>query len=1005
MTELDAKIDMPSRSLRRWLIASLVCFNVLVVVLSGYSIHQSRQQHELHAETLTQNVAVALDQSVSANIQRIELALQTVVDELERQLAAGRINDDAMTEFLARHEQRLPEVEAFRVADADGRVILGKGVNRMTGASWADRAYFVHHREQDDRSTQISKPVMGRVAKQYIVGLSRRFNHPDGRFAGVVSGPIAVDSLAPLLGRFDLGKQGLIVLRDADMGLIARLPRIPDKPIGQIGNSTVSPELTKIANSGVRLATYHAPVSADGFTRIATFRRLSGVPMIVIAGTASEDYLAGWINDVITTGGIASCFTLLSVVLGGSLLRRISEAERRGQALAERKEQLRTLMETLPDAIQFKDAQGRWQLANSVCLRRNGLAGSDWTGLTDSEIGLAHPRLAVGLARSKAADDEAWHEARPCRIEEQGRDEQGLLTCRAVIRVPVFDDAGARRAMVVIERDISERKRSEIELAQHRRHLEELVAERTAALTETEARASHIVQSSAAGLFGVDTNGIITFVNPATCDMLGYTAEQMIGVSGHVLFHHKKADGTPYPLDECPSHGALVSGCKLRVDNEVYWHADGHAVPVTYAIHPLVQNGVTTGAVISFVDMGPQRAAALASERALNAAEQLARTRSEFLANMSHEIRTPLNGVLGFAEIGLRHHLNADKAREAFEKIQTSGKRLLGVIEDVLDFSKIEAGKLVIERTEVDLGELIGHAIELVKDRAVAKGLELRVESAADLPKIFIGDPVRLGQVLLNLLSNAVKFTDRGSVVLSVALRGGDLVFTVTDTGIGLSSAQLAELFMPFQQGDSSITRRFGGTGLGLAISKRIVDLMGGRIDVASEPDAGTRVEFRLPYVPALPRRVPDSAHSVAGEGRDEYAALRNASILVLEDDRDTRELLVEAFTVTGARIVAARNGREAIERIRGDGPKAFDLVLMDIQMPGIDGYETTREIHALAPGLPVIAHTAHASSDERARCVAAGMIDHITKPIRPADLLRRVGAHLAAASEACARN
>ncbi|OYW32675.1 MAG: hypothetical protein B7Z51_02855 [Methyloversatilis sp. 12-65-5] len=398
----------------------------------------------------------------------------------------------------------------------------------------------------------------------------------------------------------------------------------------------------------------------------------------------------------------------------------------------------------------------------------------------------------------------------------------------------------------------NERKRSEIELEQHRRNLEDLVAQRTAELLDTEARATHIVQSSAAGLFGVDTQGIITFVNPATCSMLGYPADELIGASGHVLFHHSRPDGSPYPLAECPSHGALLSGSKLRVDDEVYWHADGYAIPVMYEVHPIVQRGDITGAVISFVDMSAQHAAARAGERALAAAEQLARTRSEFLANMSHEIRTPLNGVLGFAEIGLRNHRNSDKAREAFEKIQTSGIRLLGVIEDVLDFSKVEAGRLVMEQTSVDLREVIEHAMDPVKVLAQARGLELRVERAADLPDTCLGDPVRIRQVLFNLLSNAVKYTERGGVVLSASLRDGQLAFVVTDTGIGMSASQLDQLFNPFQQGDGSTTRRFGGSGLGLAICKRMAGLMRGHIDVRSAPGVGTTAEFRLPYVPLI---------------------------------------------------------------------------------------------------------------------------------------------------------
>lgn len=842
--------DAPARALRLWSIGALIVFNLLVLALSVHSVLQSRRQHELEAQTLTQNVAVALEQTLSNSIGKIEFALRVVADELERELADGRIDAAHMNWMLERHAGRLPELESFRVADADGIVILGKGVSDGVRASWADRDYFARHRDQADDAIHVTKPILGRVAQKYIIAFTLRYNHPDGRFAGVIAAPILVDHFARVLSRHDLGRHGSLILLDAELGLIARQPPIPGKPAGEIGNRGVSPEMMKFYSEGARITTYYTPVGADGYERIATLRRMESVPMVVIAATASDDYLASWTGETWATFGMAAGFALLSALLGGGLLRKIDEAERSGRALAERKAQLQTLIEVVPDSIRFKDAEGRWLMANSVCLTEFGLAAEDWQGCTDAELLVRHPELADRLTAVRAYEDAAWAAGGPSRTEEHGVNADGQPTWREVIRVPLFDQAQQRRAMVEVGRDISERKRTEIELDQHRRNLEDLVAQRTAELLDTEARATHIVQSSAAGLFGVDTHGIITFVNPAACSMLGYPADTLIGTSGHVLFHHSRPDGSPYPLAECPSHGALLSGSKLRVNDEVYWHADGYAIPVMYEVHPIVQRGDITGAVISFVNMSAQHAAARASERALAAAEQLARMRSEFLANMSHEIRTPLNGVLGFAEIGLRNHRNSDKAREAFERIQTSGIRLLGVIEDVLDFSKIEAGKMVMEQTSVNLREVIEHAVDLVKVLAQARGLELRVESAANLPGICLGDPMRIRQVLFNLLSNAVKYTERGCVTLSASLQDGQLMFVVTDTGIGMSATQLEQLFNPFQQGDGSTTRRFGGSGLGLAICQRMAELMRGHIEVRSALAVGTTVEFRLPYAP-----------------------------------------------------------------------------------------------------------------------------------------------------------
>jgi PAS domain S-box-containing protein len=538
--------------------------------------------------------------------------------------------------------------------------------------------------------------------------------------------------------------------------------------------------------------------------------------------------------------------------------------------------------------------------------------------------------------------------------------------------------------------DITARKQAEAELESHRQHLEDLVQQRTTELLATEARASRILESAADGLYGVDSESRITFINPAACRMLGYTAEQAMGRSAHDLFHHSRLDGSPYPAAECMARQAWRKGFESRVDDETYWHADGHAVPVILASRPVVEQGKVVGAVVSVVDTTAQRAAAQARERALVAAENLARARSEFLANMSHEIRTPMNGVLGFANIGYRNYQDSEKARNAFEKILTSGNQLLGVVNEILDFSKIDAGKLQIEATEMSLGEVLEQSSALVADRARAKGLDLRLEKSGDLPERCIGDPLRIGQVVLNLLSNAVKFTEAGSISLTAACVDGQLLFRVTDTGIGMSEDQLAYVFNPFQQADGSITRKFGGTGLGLAICKRLVELMKGEIRVESKTGAGSCFEVRLPYVPPAAHAV----NSVPGDSGAEILPekpLAGVSILLAEDDPINQMMLEANLVEDGARLVMVGDGKAAVERVISDGPGAFDIVLMDIQMPVMDGYEATRRILELAPGLPIIGQTAHAFDEERDKCLAAGMLAHIAKPIDPQALVRLV--------------
>jgi PAS domain S-box-containing protein len=545
-------------------------------------------------------------------------------------------------------------------------------------------------------------------------------------------------------------------------------------------------------------------------------------------------------------------------------------------------------------------------------------------------------------------------------------------------------------------RDVTERKEAQAELERHRQHLEDLVERRTTELLATETRATRILDSAADGLYGVDSESRITFINPAACRMLGYTAQQALGRSAHELFHHSRPDGRPYPAAECDARQAWRAGRESRVADETYWHADGHPIPVTLASHPIVEKGEIVGAVVSVVDFSAQRAATLARERALVAAENLARARSEFLANMSHEIRTPMNGVLGFAHIGQRHHKDPERARNAFEKILASGNQLLGVVNEILDFSKIDAGKLHIEGTETSISQVLDGALQLVADRARAKGLDLRLEKAADLPPTCISDPLRLGQILLNLLTNAIKFTEVGSVTLSASCHGGQLVFRVADTGIGMTADELGYVFNPFQQADGSTTRTFGGTGLGLAICKRLLELMRGEIRVESTPGAGSLFEVRLPYVePALQPKAREAIPAPLP-----VKPLAGISILLAEDNEINQAVLGDSLKDDGAGLIVVGDGATAVERVIADGPKAYDIVLMDIQMPVMDGYEAARRILELAPDLPIIGQTAHAFDEDRHRCLEAGMVGHIAKPIDPQALTKLVLQVLAARRE-----
>jgi signal transduction histidine kinase/HPt (histidine-containing phosphotransfer) domain-containing protein/ActR/RegA family two-component response regulator len=374
------------------------------------------------------------------------------------------------------------------------------------------------------------------------------------------------------------------------------------------------------------------------------------------------------------------------------------------------------------------------------------------------------------------------------------------------------------------------------------------------------------------------------------------------------------------------------------------------------------------------------------SERARQLAEAASEAKGVFLANMSHEIRTPMNAVLGLARIGARDS-QEERGRDHFKRILTAGEHLLGVLNDILDFSRIEAGKFDIDAAPICLSALIAETAELVRPRCQEKGLHLAFDAAQNLPAWIQGDALRIRQILVNLLSNAVKFTARGRVSLAVRVEGGDLLFEVADEGIGMSAEVLERIFLPFEQANNQTTRNFGGTGLGLAISMRLARLMGGGIEVRSTVGRGSCFSLRLPLVEAA---APASRSDCPEQALPAAKRLAGLRVLAAEDVELNRVVLEDLLLHEGAYCRFAENGRQAVECLKQQ-PDAYDVVLMDIQMPEMDGYEATHLIRALAPGLPVIGLTAHVVQREQERCLAAGMVAHVAKPIEPDRLVAAI--------------
>jgi len=478
------------------------------------------------------------------------------------------------------------------------------------------------------------------------------------------------------------------------------------------------------------------------------------------------------------------------------------------------------------------------------------------------------------------------------------------------------------------------------------------------------------------------------------------------------------------PFDvECRLLSGTGEPIWFRIRGQAVWNSQGAPVRMAGSITDITQHKAAIESLLRFQGIAEAKAqieaqaAQLAAktaelELARSAAEAANRSKSEFLANMSHEIRTPMTAILGYSDLLANPSLSADEARDGIQRIRQNGRHLLTILNDILDLSKIEAGRMTVEKIRFSVHEIITEVAALMRPRAVEKGLDLSVDWKGRIPATLESDPTKLRQILMNLIGNAIKFTERGGVRLVVGMvpsRPGAsprISFQVIDTGIGMSAKQVSAIFRAFTQADPSMARRFGGTGLGLAISRRLAEMLGGSIAVSSMPGKGTtfRVQietgplesvdmiFPVPGAELLRKDEPPPGHDVrAGAGGE--CLLDRVRILLADDARDNRKIVSWHLRRAGAEVELAEDGGIAIEKVLSaetEG-RGFDLVLMDMQMPRMDGFAATKKLREQGFSRPIIALTAHAMTGDREHCLAAGCDEYATKPIDPHELVHLI--------------
>ena len=922
---------------------------VLLLSVTGWLLWQSGQRAIHVAAASNASLAAVLDRHAAQMIDSVRIVLKTASQQLgpNPQDASRRSSLDI---WLAEVSRDLPHLSAIGVFSADGGGPAYQFVRSRDLGEAAMNA-FANTRdgagvENPASDLRFGHAVLDEVTGRWLLPISSAIAPRQGIAGYVAVVLVDLTHLQELYASLDTGANGSVVLLRIDGTVLARHPYDP----AIVGQNISAGLMFRHYLPGQGSGTFQSHSVIDGVERIISFRRLESGPLVVAVSRSVADVLAKWRQELSVDVLVASLCAILLLSLGLLLVRVARERDRADRHLdATLAHMEQGLLMVGPDQrteICNRRALELLDLPEELMSRRPGAAEVFAYQTARGEFAATPVDLHGKIIRPILSEAPDCYE----RMRPNGR----VLE----IRTTPLPGGGAVRTYT----DVTERRKA----------IEDVNA--------SMAFANSLISSSPDCIQLLDLDGNITFMSDLGQELFEILDFEIVRGRSFVDFfpeeHRARVelalrrvrDGqTDRFTRMCPTLGGVVK----------WWD---------FIITPVHDVGRRPERLFVVArDMSARQAHAQELGRAKEAAERASLAKTQFLASMSHEIRTPLNAILGFAALARERQGYDRELRRQIELIQKAGEALLTIINDVLDLSKIEAGKIELEERPLDLRGLVADCLSLTHGLATGKGLALDCVVDPAIPGRVVADEARLRQILLNLLNNAVKFTPSGSVSLSVmpASQAGRMVLAVKDTGIGISADALPSLFQDFVQVDGAISRQFGGTGLGLSISRRLAGLMGGEIGVSSVVGEGSTFHVTLPMTEAV--LVEAGSAMVALPSQSPVTPRR---ILLVDDLSINLEIVGEMLKTAGHRVSFASNGPSAIAAYREE---RHDLILMDVQMPEMDGLETTRHIRDLdARGrcVPVIALTANVFSQQIASYRQAGMNDHLGKPFRRDDLL-----------------